>query len=181
MKKLKIVAICGSLREKSYNKAAILAAKELLPENTTLELADISKIPFFNEDNEITEILEVSRFKNLLKEADAILIATPEYNYSVPGVLKNALDWASRGETPPLSGKPLAIMSASLSTFGGSRAQYHLRQICVVLNMLPINKETFIPSAMDKFDENGKIIDERTKNSIKRLLESLVQYTLKLK
>lgn len=179
--KLKIVAICGSLRKKSYNKAAILAAKDLLPENIDLEIADISNIPFFNEDIENTEIPEIYKFKTLLDEADAILIATPEYNYSVPAVLKNALDWASRGEVTPLFGKPLAIMSVSISSFGGLRAQYHLRQICVILNMLPINKETFIPSAMDKFDEKGLLVDERAKKSIKILLDSLVEYTLKLK
>lgn len=114
-------------------------------------------------------------FKTKLSKADAILISIPEYNYSIPPVLKNALDWSSREYSLPLYGKPLAIMSASPGMLGGARVQYHLRQVCVQLNMIPLNKpEVFIAKANTKFDEAGNWVDEKTKQSIKRILEALV-------
>ncbi|SDH65321.1 NADPH-dependent FMN reductase [Desulfosporosinus hippei] len=178
-KVIKIIGFTGSLRRNSYNKAALNAAKELLPAGANLEIVDLSLIPFFNEDLESEGIPEaVVQFKQKLAEADAILISTPEYNYSIPPVLKNALDWASRGTVLPLSGKPLAIMSASPGIFGGARVQYHLRQVCVVLNLLPLNKpEVFIMSAHTKFDPSGKLIDEYSRNAITKLLQALVNKT----
>lgn len=174
--KINIIGFTGSLRLHSYNKAALRAAKELLPENSILDIVDISDIPFFNEDIEAQGIPEaVVNFKKKLATADAVLISTPEYNYSIPPVLKNALDWASRGTDSPLSGKPLAIMSASPSIFGGSRVQYHLRQVCVRVNLLPLNQpEVFIMKADGKFDNEGKLINETTRNSISKLLQALV-------
>ncbi|HHU05351.1 MAG TPA: NAD(P)H-dependent oxidoreductase [Clostridiales bacterium] len=174
---IKIVGFTGSLRRSSYNKAALRAASALLPENAVLDIIDLADIPFFSEDLEAEGIPpSVAEFKRRLSEADAILISTPEYNYSIPPVLKNALDWASRGKDLPLSGKPLAIMSASISMLGGARAQYHLRQVCVVLNLAPLNKpEVFIANADTKFDKEGNLIDERTKNSISRLVKALVE------
>jgi chromate reductase len=176
-KNIKIAGLTGSLRRDSYNKAALKAAGKLLPENAVLNIIDLSEIPFFNEDLEAQGLpASVSEFLEKLSEADAILISTPEYNYSIPPVLKNALDWASRGDKLPLFGKPVAIMSASPSIFGGARVQYHLRQVCVALNLIPINKpEVFITSANKKFDEVGNLINESTKNLMKKLLEALVQ------
>lgn len=178
-KAINIVGFTGSLRRNSYNKAALNAAKELLPAGVNLEIVDLSPIPFFNEDLEAEGVPEVVvQFKQKLAEADAILISTPEYNYSIPPVLKNALDWASRGKELPLSGKPLAIMSASISLFGGARVQYHLRQVCVVLNLLPLNKpEVFMMSAHTKFDASGKLTDEYTRNAIAKLLQALADKT----
>lgn len=177
-KEVKIIGIVGSLREKSYNKMAILAAKDLLPDNSTLEIIEINDIPFFNEDIEKQGLPKsVIDFKNKLVEADAILIATPEYNYSVSGVLKNALDWASRGRLLPLRGKPVGIISASMGMLGGARVQYHLRQICVALDMIPINKpEVFIAKAHEKFDPNGNLIDEYGKKVITELLDNLITF-----
>jgi len=182
-KTISIVAFTGSLRRDSYNKAALGAAKELLPENASLEILDISQIPFFNEDIEFVGTPQVVLdFKEKLAAADAILISTPEYNYSIPPALKNALDWASRGTDLPLNGKPLAIMSASPSMFGGARVQYHLRQVCVGLNLLPINKpEVFIAKADKKFDLDGKLINENSRNSISKLLQALVDKTRQMK
>jgi chromate reductase len=142
----------------------------------TLEIEDLSSIPFFNEDIEAEGIPKaVADFKNKIAEADAILISTPEYNYSIPPVLKNALDWASRGKDTPVNGKPLAIMSASPSMLGGARVQYHLRQVCVGLNLMVLNKpEVFITYANKKFDEEGKLIDDYTKNVITKLVQALV-------
>lgn len=173
---INIIGFTGSLRLHSYNKAALNAAKELLPEGAKLDIVDLSDIPFFNEDVEADGAPQaVLDFKKKLSTADAILISTPEYNYSIPPVLKNALDWASRGTDFPLSGKPLAIMSASPSIFGGSRVQYHLRQVCVRLNLLPLNQpEVFIMKADTKFDIEGNLINETTQNSISKLLEALV-------
>jgi len=180
-KTINIIGFTGSLRRNSFNMASLRAAKELLTENASLEIVDLSPVPFFNEDLESEGIPQtVVDFKRKLAAADAILIATPEYNYSIPPVLKNALDWASRGTDLPLSGKPLAIMSASPGIFGGARVQYHLRQVCVVLNLLPLNKpEVFIMNANTKFDQDGKLIDEYSRNSISQLLQALADKTRK--
>ena len=174
--KLQIVALCGSLRRGSYNRAALAAAGELLPAGVGLEILDLSEVPFFNEDVEAEGIpAPVAVLKDKLRAADAVLLSVPEYNYSLPPVLKNALDWVSRGEDPPLWGKPTAIMSASLSMLGGARVQYHLRQVCTALNMDVLNKpEVFIASARTKFDPEGRLTDRQTRQFIAELLEALL-------
>lgn len=171
-----ILGFTGSLRQNSYNKAALNTAKKLLPEGSSLELADLSLIPFFNEDLEIEGIPPVvAEFRKKIASADALLISTPEYNYSIPPVLKNALDWASRDKERPLNGKLLAIVSASPSMFGGARAQYHLRQVCVVLNLWVLNKpEVFITNADKKFDQEGNLTDDYTRKALSQLLQALV-------
>ena len=159
---LKVLGFAGSLRAGSYNRALLRGAANLLPQDMTLEIFEIEDIPAFNQDLEGDIPKKVKEFKSKIREANAILIATPEYNYSVPGVLKNAIDWASRpyGDNP-FDGKPVAIMSASVGMLGGSRAQYHLRQIFVFLNMYPVNgPEVIVPFAQDKFDATGKLIDD---------------------
>jgi chromate reductase len=121
----------------------------------------------------------VKEFKSKIRDSDGILIATPEYNYSVPGVLKNAIDWASRpyGDNA-FDGKPVAIMSASIGKFGGARAQYHLRQMFVFLNMHPVNgPEVMVTLAQDKFDADGKLVDEDTKKYVSQLLQNLAKWT----
>jgi chromate reductase len=180
---IKIVGFTGSLRRGSFNKASLRVAQELLPEGTNLEILDLAAIPFFNEDVEKEGVPQVVQdFKAKVAAADAILIATPEYNYSIPPVLKNALDWGSRGGDNSWSGKPLAIMSASPGMFGGARAQYHLRQVCVILNLLPLNKpEVFIMSAHTKFDPEGKLTDDYTRKAITNLLQALADRTLEMK
>ena len=138
--KLKILGFAGSLRVGSYNKALLRATIDLLPEDVNLEIFEIDGIPLYNQDIEIDMPIKVREFKSKIRAADAILIATPEYNYSVPGVLKNAIDWATRpyGDNA-FDGKPVAIISASVGMLGGARAQYHLRQTFVFLNMYPVN------------------------------------------
>ena len=177
--KIKIIGFTGSLRVKSYNLAALRAAAELLPNGSTMEIVDLAPIPFFNEDVEAEGVPQVVvDFKEKLATANAILIATPEYNYSIPPVLKNALDWASRGTNLPLSGKPLAIMSASPGMLGGARVQYHLRQVCVRLDLQVLNSpEVFITGANTKFDRDGTLIDDFTRISITKLLLALVNKT----
>jgi len=178
-----ILGFAGSLRKNSYNKALLRAASELLPKDAKLEIFDLEGIPPFNQDLETRMPLRVKGFKAKIKAADAILIATPEYNYSVSGVLKNAIDWASRpyGDNS-FEGKPVAMMSASIGMLGGARAQYHLRQTLVFLNMHPINKpEVIVTFASEKIDENGILRDKETRRLIKELIESLIAWTQKLK
>ena len=181
--KLKFLGFAGSLRVGSYNKALLRAATNLLPQNATLEIFDLNGIPPFTQDLEMDMPEKVTEFKSKIREADAILIATPEYNYSIPGVLKNAIDFASRpyGDNP-FDGKPVAIMSASIGMLGGARAQYHLRQVFVFLNMHPINgPEVIVTFAENKFDANGKLIDENTSKFLKQLLENLANWTRRLR
>jgi len=180
---VKILGFVGSLRKGSYNKALMRAASELLPEDAALEVFDLEGIPPFNQDLESEPPQVVKEFKAKIKKADALLIASPEYNYSIPGVLKNAIDWASRpyGDNA-FEGKPVAIMSASIGRLGGARAQYHLRQSFVFLNMHPLNRpEVMMPFAQEHVDENGNLADETTRQLIRQLLEALVQWTRKLK
>lgn len=182
-KPLLIVGFSGSLRKSSYNKMLLQATSKLLPKNTKMEVLDLEGIPLFNQDLEYDMPDEVKRFKNKIREADALLIATPEYNSSIPGVLKNALDWASRpyGDNS-LDGKPVAIMSASIGMLGGARAQVHLRQILSSLNAYVVNKpEVIINFANEKFDVGGNFMDERAKILIKQLLENLVKLAEMLK
>ena len=154
----------------------------MVPDDIQLEIFDLEGIPPFNQDTEQNMPDKVKEFKTKIREADGILIATPEYNFSVPGVLKNAIDWASRpyGDNP-FDGKPVAIMSASPGMLGGANAQFHLRQTCVFLNMYPINKPLVIVTfAQDKFDSNGKLLDDNTKKFLGQLLENLANWARKL-
>ncbi len=178
-----ILAFAGSLRKNSYNKALLRAAKDLILKDAELEIFDIGGIPPFNQDLETRMPEKVKEFKAKIKAADAILIATPEYNFSIPGVLKNAIDWASRpyGDNS-FEDKPVAIMGASLGMMGTARAQYHLRQVLVFLNMHPVNRpEVFVTFAHEKFDEKGRLKDEETREIIRELLHSLITWTRRLK
>lgn len=177
---VKILGMSGSLRRGSYTKAALRAALDLLPEGAELKIIDLALIPFFNEDLEGQALPEaVLELASSVQAADALLFVTPEYNYSVPPVLKNAIDWISRKSTgAPVNGKPVAIMSASTGMFGGARAQYHLRQTCVICNMLPLNQpEVFIIQAQNKFDQDLKLTDDFTRNAIKNQLQALANWT----
>jgi chromate reductase len=142
-KPIRILGIAGSLRQASYNRGALRAAAELVPEGAELEIFDLEGIPGFNQDEEQNPPEKVAELKRRIRESDAILFVTPEYNYSVPGVLKNAIDWASRpyGDSA-WNGKPAAIMGASIGAIATARAQYHLRQMMVFLNMFPINQQS---------------------------------------
>ena len=178
----RILGIAGSLRQRSYNRAALRAAAQLVPEGVTLEIFDLAGIPPFNEDEEPHPPARVTEFKARIRAADAILFATPEYNYSIPGVLKNAIDWASRpyGDNA-WDGKPVAVMGATVGQMGTSRAQYHLRQVFVFTNMHPLNQpEVMIADAARRFDERGNLTDDKTKELIRRLLAGLVAWGRRL-
>jgi chromate reductase len=180
---VKILGFAGSLRKNSYSKSLLRAASGLLPEGAKLEIFDLEGIPPLNQDLEGNMPAIVRDFKAKIEAADAILISTPEYNYSISGVLKNAMDWASRpyGDNS-FDGKPVAIMSQSVGMLGGARAQYALRQSFVFLNMHPVNTpEVMVPLAAEKFDADGVLTDETSKDMIKNLLGNLVSWTRKLK
>jgi chromate reductase, NAD(P)H dehydrogenase (quinone) len=172
-----ILGIAGSLRKASYNKSALGAAQSLCPQGATLETFGLEGIPLFNQDEERNPPKQVIDLKARVRAADAILLVTPEYNYSIPGVLKNAIDWASRpyGDSA-WNGKPVAIMGASVGLFGTARAQYHLRQCFVFLNMdAVIQPEVTIGNAAKAFDEQGNLVDETSKKLIAQLLQNLAQ------
>lgn len=180
---VKVLGMVGSLRKGSFNKALMRLALELVPDGAQLEVFDLEGIPLFNQDLEAQPPEKVKEFKAKIRAANAILVATPEYNYSIPGVLKNAIDCASRphGDNA-LEGKPVALMGASIGMLGTARAQYHLRQSFVFLNMFPINRpEVMVAFADRKVDQNGNLTDETTRKLVKELLVNLVALTKKLK
>jgi chromate reductase, NAD(P)H dehydrogenase (quinone) len=171
-----ILGIAGSLRRESYNRSALRAAVDLAPAGAQLETFELDDIPIFNQDHEQVPPPAVAEFKRRIREADAILFVTPEYNYSIPGVLKNAIDWASRpyGDSA-WNGKAAAIMGASPGVIGTARAQHHLRQTFVFLNMFAVNQpEVMIGKAHERFDEEGNLKDETSRKFIGELLQNLV-------
>ena len=176
-----VLGFAGSLRKASYNKALLRAAVELAPKDVQIEVFDLEGIPPFNQDFEKQPPERVKEFKDKIKAADAVLIVSPEYNYSIPGVLKNAIDWASRPYMDnAFDGKPVAVMGASIGVLGAARAQYHLRQCFVFLNMYPLNKpEVMVMFAPQKFDEDGRLTDEETRKRVSSLLQSLADWTRK--
>jgi chromate reductase, NAD(P)H dehydrogenase (quinone) len=182
-RKTLILGFAGSLRKDSYNRAILRAAASLVPGDAELSIFDLEGIPPFNQDLEKEPPEKVKDFKAKIRSAEAILISTPEYNYSIPGVLKNSIDWVSRpyGDNP-LEGKPVAVMGASIGMVGTARAQYHLRQCFVFLNMYPLNRpEVMVPFAHEKIDKDGRVTDPKTLELIRELLVSLVDWTLFLK
>ncbi len=184
MDKVKILGIAGSIRKGSLNRAALRAAAELVPDGAELEIFDkVGEFPPFDQDKEADPPSVVTEFKTKIREADAILFVSPEYNYSIPGVLKNAVDWASRpyGDSA-WEGKPAAIMGVSGGAIGTARMQYDLRKVMVFLNMFPLNRpEVMIGNSGKKFDDNGDLTDEETKAFISKQLAALVEWTKKLK
>jgi chromate reductase, NAD(P)H dehydrogenase (quinone) len=178
-----ILGIAGSLRRDSYNRAALRAAQALAPAETTIDIFDLQGIPPFNQDEEQPPPAPVADLKTRIRAADAILMVTPEYNYSIPGVLKNAIDWASRPYGDSVwEGKPVAVMGASVGTLGTARAQYHLRQVFVFLNMHALNRpEVMISNAAQRFDAQGQLTDTTTQDLIRQLLRHLVDWTRQLR
>jgi chromate reductase len=179
--KFRILGFAGSLRKGSYNRSLLRTALELLPANVELEIFDLEGIPPYNQDLDLQPPEKVKEFKAKIRAADALLIVTPEYNYSIPGVLKNAIDWASRphGDNS-FDDKPVAFMGASMGMIGTARAQYHLRQSSIFLNMHPLNRpEVMVPFAQDRIKE-GKVTDQKTSDLIKQLLEGLVIWATRL-
>jgi chromate reductase len=178
----RILGFAGSLRKGSYNRSLLRAALELLPPGVELEIFDLEGIPPYNQDLEQQLPAKVRELKAKVRASDALLIATPEYNYSIPGVLKNAIDWASRpyGDNS-FEDKAVAFIGASIGMIGTARAQYHLRQSSVFLNMHPLNSpEVMVPHAQDRI-KDGKVTDPVTRELIRELLEGLVSWAVRLR
>lgn len=172
---IRVVGFAGSLRKQSYNRDLLRSALELLPEGMELEIVELDELPGFNEDREHPPPEAVRVFCQAIRQADALLIATPEYNYSVSGVLKNAIDWASRPTGHgAMQGKPAAIMGCAPGRFGTVRAQLALRQTLLDLNMpVVMHPEVMVTNAAERFDDEGQLSDERTRKQVTELLLAL--------
>jgi chromate reductase len=177
-KAISVLGICGSLRQGSFNRAALSTAIELRPPEMEIIVADISQFPLYNEDVRAQGFPPpVETLRRQIKAADALLFACPEYNYSMSGVLKNAIDWASRPPDQPFAGKPAAIIGAAAGMAGGARAQGDLRRSMVFLDMHPLNKpEVLIFQAQNKFDANGRLTDDVARGLISDLMKALVAW-----
>lgn len=183
MQTLNIVIISGSLREGSLNTALARTLIEMAPNGLRIELADIVGIEIYNQDVEKQGIPEnVAALADRVVAADGIIFATPEYNYSIPGGLKNAIDWLSRLKPQPLAKKPVGIVGASMGALGTARAQYHLRQTLVFLDAYAMNKpEVFVAAAHTKFDETGRLTDDATRKVLASFLDSFASFVSKAK
>jgi chromate reductase len=169
---LKILGICGSLRKASLSMAALRACNDLMPAGLSMTIAQIGDIPMYNQDVFDAGIpAPAKRFYDELAAADGVLIASPEYNFSLPPLLKNAIDWVSKMPNQPFNNKPIAVFSASQGPLGGARVQYDLRRILVQLWGLVLPRpEVFIGAAQTKFDKDGKLTDEATKKFLADLV-----------
>lgn len=179
-----ILGISGSLRKASYNTAALRAVGELLPEGTTFEIAEIGDLPFYNEDLRINGSFppEAQRLRAQIAKADALVFAVPEYNYSLPAVLKNAVDWASRAPNQPFDWKAFGMVGAATGLLGTVRAQLALRHMMVGVNAYPVNvPQVMIAGAAQKFDAEGKLIDQPARDLIAQHVQALVKLAHKLK
>ncbi len=177
-KTIHVLGITGSLRDASFNTALLKAAAELLPPDMTLEIVDLADLPMFDVDIEKPFPASVACFRERITRADAVLISTPEYNSSISGVLKNALDWASRAPEPPFTGKPVAVMGASTGVFGTARAQLQLRQVLTHISALVMPKpEVMVARAADAFDAQGNLVNETTRGFLQSLLTGLGEWT----
>ena len=172
---MKVLGITGSLRKGSFNTLALRAAQKLAPAGMEITIADISQVPLYNDDVRAAgEPAAVTALKAQVRAADAVLIATPEFNFSIPGGLKNTLDWLSRPPEPPFDGKVVGIMGASPGQVGTARVQYHLRQVMVFMNAFVVNKpEVFINHCVGKFNAQGELTDEATAKVIGELLVAM--------
>jgi len=179
---LRVLAMSGSLRKGSYNTAVVRACAALAPDGMTFDILDLAPVPLFSQDVEAAGMPDAVRdARERIAAADGVLIATPEYNSSIPGVLKNALDWFSRPPAHPFVGKPLAIIGASPGRLGTARAQLHLRQIMGRLNAVILTgPEVLISGADQAIGEDGSFTDDATASFVRQLLAdfaSLIRHT----
>ncbi len=165
---MKVLGISGSLRERSFNTALLRAVRELAPPGMEIEIFDLAQIPIYNDDIRLAGYPpEVAKFRHAIRAADGLIIASPEYNRSVPGVLKNAIDWASRPPEQPFAGKPIAIMGVSNGALGAAFANHHLRQIFVYMDARTVNgPEVMIGDAKNKFDASLNLVHEPTRQFV---------------
>lgn len=173
------VAISGSLRKESYNTMVLKMVQKLAPANIVIDQIFMADVPMYNFDlHEKFYPEPVEKLCSAIKNTDALIIVTPEYNYSIPGALKNVIDFLSKHPATPFDKKAVGIISASPSLLGGVRAQYHLRQILVAVNAMTMNvPEVVITEVNKKFDETGNLNDEMTKDFLKKFIEALAIYS----
>jgi chromate reductase, NAD(P)H dehydrogenase (quinone) len=181
--RIKVLGISGSLRAQSYNSGALSVVGSVLPEDMEFEIASLSDLPFYNADVEQRGFpAVVESFRRNVAAADALIFAVPEYNFSVSGVLKNALEWLSRPPNSPTNGKPCAVFGASVSPLGTARGQFHFRHICVSLNMIAVNTpHVDITNAKTKFDAQGRLTDQASIDLIRQLVGELRNLTIRLR
>ena len=178
-----LAGISGSLRKGSFNTMLLKTASQLLPEGVTVAFLSIADIPLYNADLDLPIVAQrpesVQRFRDMIAKVDGILIASPEYNYSIPGGLKNAIDWASRGKDSPLIHKPVALIGATISKGGTIRMQMDFHAIYQYLDMKPVYKpEVYVSEAEQKFGKRGNFLDETAKKLIRQKLEALKEVIL---
>jgi chromate reductase len=180
---IKLLGISGSLRAQSYNSGALRAIPSILPDEMTFEVAELAAIPFYNADVEQTGFPDaVKEFRARVAGSDALIFAVPEYNFSLSGVLKNALEWLSRPPDPPVNGKPSGVFGASVSPLGTARGQFHFRHVCVSLNMIVVNvPHVDIANAKSKFDAQSRLTDDASLTALRQLLVELKGLTLRLR
>jgi chromate reductase len=176
-----ILTICGSLRAKSHNASLARALPELAPEgmNVTDAGTTIGNFPHYNADVQAQAFpREAEALGERIRDAGGVIIVSPEYNFSIPGVLKNAIDWLSRLPDQPFKNKPVALQSASTGMLGGARAQYHLRQVLVFVEARVFNRpEVIVANAKDKFDEStGRLVDAATRDMVSKQLAAFKQF-----
>ena len=173
-----ILGISGSLRKASYNTSLLRTASDLIPDDNSIKIFDLNPLPLYNDDLAKDNLPSaVNNFRNSIKRSGGVLIASPEYNYSFTGVLKNALDWASTDTLGNLlTGKPIAIMGASRSVFGTARSQLHLRQVLLAADAKVIQRpEIYIRRAQTVIDEHGNLSDDYAREKIQSLLAALIE------
>ncbi len=181
---LHVVTLCGSLRRASYNAAIQRSLPGLAPAGMAITaLGSVGEFPLYDGDVEAQGLpAPVTAMAEAIRAADGLVVVTPEYNYSIPGVLKNAIDWLSRVPNQPLAGKPMAIQSASMGLLGGARAQYHLRQSVIFLDALVLNRpEVMVAQAQTKIADTGEITDERTRDAIAAQLKAFAAWIGRLR
>jgi chromate reductase len=182
---MNVVTICGSLRKGSYNRMVMNVLPSVAPAGMKLqELAGIDKFPLYNADlhadGKFPEV--VTNFADRIRAADAVIVNSPEYNYTIPGALKNAIDWVSRLKDQPFKDKPVALQSASGGPLGGARMQYHMRQMFVFLGSFVFNTpEIFVGVAQDKFNDKGELTDEATREFLRKQLEAFAKFVERVK
>jgi chromate reductase len=180
---IRLLGISGSARRSSHNTGLLYAAQDMLPDGMTLTMYDLTGIPFYDADLDTAGQPEpVVRFKAAIADCDGLLVATPEYNYSLPALLKNAIDWASRPvKTSPLVGKPMAMMGAG-GVYGTVRAQLHLRQVAQSAGLLPLSQpQVMIQRSWEKFDAEGRLTDETSRTAVRALLDAYREWILLLR
>ncbi|WP_207510859.1 NADPH-dependent FMN reductase [Longitalea luteola] len=180
---IKLLGISGSLRKGSYNTSLLKAASQLLPQDVSMDTFYLGDIPLYNADLDKPSASQrppvVQEFRDMMTKADGLVICSPEYNYGIPGLLKNAIDWASRGEDSPLIGKPVAVMGATISLWGTVRMQLVFQNIFLYLNMKPVYKpEVLIAQAGNKFDDKGNLTDSTSLDLVRKKLEALKKLIL---